>query len=159
MSECVVDTNVLVVANRRDTATPAACVRACVALLRDIQAHGRLVLDTEFRILNEYRHNANEAGKPGSGDAFLLWALRNQRNPNRCVLQAITCQPDGGGENYAEFPTDPALHSFDRSDRKFVAVSCAHPARPPIYNAVDSDWWHHAVALHSNGVVVIELCS
>lgn len=159
MSERVVDTNVLVVANRRDPAIPAACVRACVDLLRDLQDHGRLVLDDKFRILREYKRQANEDGKPGSGDAFLQWALRNRQNPKWCVMQAITDAPDAGGENYAEFPADPALHSFDPNDRKFVAVSRAHPNRPPIYNAVDSDWRLHATALHRNGITVVELCS
>jgi len=46
----------------------------------------------------------------------------------------------------------------NHSDRKFVAVARAHPAHPPIYNAVDTDWLPYQEALASHGVTVVQIC-
>jgi len=152
----VVDTNVLVVANNRDCeqATPA-CTREAVRQLRIIQSEGHLVLDQQFRILSEYRNQTNEDGQPGVGDAFLKWALTNQRNRQRCTLVSIREHPTRG---FDEFPEDPSLDGFDPSDRKFAAVVRAHPQHPPVLNAVDTDWWHYRTPLQANGVQVDFLC-
>jgi hypothetical protein len=56
------------------------------------------------------------------------------------------------------FPPDEALAKFDPSDRKFVAVSCAHEQRPPILQATDSKWWGLREALVACGVTVHFLC-
>ncbi len=42
---------------------------------------------------------------------------------------------------YDEFPAHEGLRDFDKSDRKFVAVSHAHPKKTPILQATDSKWW------------------
>ena len=48
-------------------------------------------------------------------------------------------------------------NSFDKSDRKFLAVAEAGDGR--VVNAVDSDWSEHADFIDSIGVQVLELCS
>lgn len=157
----IVDTNVAVVANGRQRAPQAspACVLTCVGRLRDLQLHHTLVLDDGWRILREYLRELSPAGQPGVGDAFLKWVLTNRANPARCEQVRITprdaAQPDG---ELREFPADPILAGFDPSDRKFVAVALAHPDRPPILNAVDTDWWPYCAALAGHGVRVDFLC-
>jgi hypothetical protein len=156
MDALVVDTNVPVVANQRISPQASlACVEACVLRLEQLQKSGRLVLDDGRRILEEYCNYLNESGQPGVGDAFLLWALRNQ-GTDRC--ERVTLTPLEGDDNFLEFPVDRALKNFDRSDRKFVAVALAHPERPPILQAVDSKWWGFKDALNRNGVRVEFLC-
>ncbi|MGM8715131.1 hypothetical protein [Enterobacter hormaechei] len=53
-----------------------------------------------------------------------------------------------------EFPEHQGLENFDISDRKFVAVSNAHPKKPCIYQAVDSKWWGWKNALAEVGIEV-----
>ncbi|MBC6473672.1 MAG: hypothetical protein GDA48_13345 [Hormoscilla sp. GM102CHS1] len=60
--------------------------------------------------------------------------------------------------NFQEFPQDPALADFDLSDRKFVALALAYPEKPPILNAVDSDWRNFHDRLSTHGVRVEFLC-
>ncbi|MBW4552647.1 MAG: hypothetical protein KME35_16290 [Aphanocapsa sp. GSE-SYN-MK-11-07L] len=153
----VVDTNVLIVANGR--ATPQAnptCVTNCVRRLQSIRNQEVLVIDDGWHILSEYRRKVSPSGQPGVGDAFLKWVLTNQKNPNRCVDVSIT--PIPGEESFVEFPSDVELANFDRSDRKFVAVALTHPAKPPILNAVDSDWRDFYQPLARNGVQIEFLC-
>lgn len=153
----LIDTNVLRVANGEAEQASPECVITCTALLQQVSEEGRLVLDEDGEILGEYQRNARSNGQPGVGDAFLLQCLRNWTNPAWCELATITPHDERG---YEEFPDDPALASFDRSDRKFVAVARKHPAGPAIHNATDSDWADpvHHPALVRHGVRVIFLC-
>lgn len=156
MTSVVVDTNVGVVANERHAGASPDCVIACVdALERIIRGNDRLVLDDEWEILREDQHNMASSGQPGPGDAFLKWALNNLANPQRCECVPIDRIAEG---QYLPFPDDPSLASFDPSDRKFVAVALASESRPPILNAVDSDWWRAREALARAGVEVKFLC-
>ena len=69
----------------------------------------------------------------------------------------VSLTPDSV-RTFAEFPADPRLAGFHDDDRKFVAVSVRHPGRPPILQALDSEWWGHREALDDNGVTVDFLC-
>lgn len=153
----VIDTNVAVVANARDTDASPECIEHCVEFLVGV-TKGRLlvVLDTDREILEEYLRNVSESGQPGVGDAFLKWLLRNQANPRVCNLVEIRALPDP--PHYEGFPDDPALASFDPSDRKFVMVALESPSNPSVANAVDSDWWNHRQALERAGVRIELLC-
>ncbi|MBV8065477.1 MAG: hypothetical protein JOY73_08135 [Actinobacteria bacterium] len=58
-----------------------------------------------------------------------------------------------------EFPRDSAgLATFDRADRKFVAVALAHDDETVVAVCVDSDWWDHRKALADAGVAIEFLC-
>ena len=124
--------------------------------LEGIKAASKIVLDDGYRILSEYQDHLRSEGQPGEGDAFLKWVLTNQANPQVC--DQVHINPTEDGNNFAEFPDDPDLRGFDRSDRKFVAAALAHPDSPPILNAVDSGWWLFRDALTRNGVQVEFLC-
>jgi hypothetical protein len=124
-------------------------------MLRDIQQNHMLVLDSGGLILQEYRNNLSLSGQPGVGDAFLKWAHDNQANPRACEQLLLGLRQDG---EFLDFPNDVTLNGFDRSDRKFVALSIAHASHPAILNAVDTDWWHFRVALSAHGVQIQFLC-
>lgn len=158
MSAVVVDTNVAVTANGSDLphGVTAQCVAACARRLREVQQRETVVVDNGWLILNEYKTNVNERGQPGAGDAWLKWLLTNHANPHRC--HKVTLTPVKDGRMFEEFPDDPDLARFDASDRKFVAASRTHGERPPVLNAVDSDWQDHQAALARHGVDVRFLC-
>ena len=150
----VVDTNVPLTANAGED---PQCVLACVEALRALMGSGHIVIDDNFRIIKEYMRKLSSSGQPGVGDAFLKWVLNNQANPARCTQVELTPQPHDS-RDFEEFPADESLSGFDPSDRKFVAVSCAHPERPPILEATDSKWWGLREALEKCGVKVHFLC-
>jgi hypothetical protein len=143
----VMDTNVAIVANFRTPQASDGCVEACIAALLEIRERRRILLDEDGQILEEYRRYLSPSGQPGAGDAFFKWLWSNQVNPEHCR------QVRGG-----EFPDDPDLARFDRSDRKFVVVAIASGERPPVLNATDSDWWEHRDALSRHGVEIHFLC-
>lgn len=153
----VVDTNVPLAANNKADASPncvMACVDALMAIMTDKQS---IAIDDSWHILNEYKRKLSPSGQPGVGDQFLKWVLTNLANPERCVQVVITPRA-GEKDQFEEFPDDPALASFDRADRKFVAVACAHPEHPPILQALDTKWWGWKDALERGGVTVTFLC-
>lgn len=152
----VVDTNVAVVANGKTEQTDLKCVSTCIDTLRQIQA-GRLVLllDKGNEIFQEYQRHLHPSGKPGSGDLFFKWLWRNRYNDEYCRQISIT--PHDRRE-FEEFPDDPDLRSFDRDDRKFVAVALASGSDPRVLNASDTDWWDYREQLAKHGVHVVFLC-
>jgi hypothetical protein len=149
------DTNVPIVANGKTDHASEDCMSACIDALLSIQKCSCLLLDGCGLILEEYRQHLSPSGQPGLGDAFFKWVWNNQGNVLQCRLVDITPDDKRG---FAEFPDDPGLERFDKSDRKFVAVALASGNAPPILNATDTDWWIHRTALHSNGVRVEFLC-
>lgn len=155
-SLCVVDTNVPILANDEGSAGPACRLR-CVKEVERVMQRGRILLDTEWRILKEYMHKLSPSGQPGLGDAFLKWVLTQQANPEICKYQSITPRRSAS-EDYEEFPRDPALAEFDAADRKFVAVAAAHPENPMVLQGFDSKWWGFRKALEGVGVAVNFLC-
>lgn len=159
MEDIIIDTNVPIVANRTTLHASSACVSTCISLINALtrqQTH-RLVIDAQWRIIGEYCHMLHATGQPGVGDAFLKWILINQFNPQRC--ERVSIEYDTAENRYTPFPDhDPDMVNFDLSDRKFVAVALAHPEHPPIYNATDTDWFHHQAQLAKHGVQVEFLC-
>ena len=154
----IVDTNVAVVANGQEESPQASpnCVDTCINRLEGIvRGEEKLVLDNGWIILGEYLRNLRSSGEPGAGDSFLRWILMNK--DDRCDLVAITPVNDSENE-FEEFPDDPALERFDPDDRKFIAVACAHPERPPILQAVDSQWWDFRDVLRRISVTVEFIC-
>ncbi|GAB4208265.1 MAG: hypothetical protein Fur0019_13790 [Tibeticola sp.] len=150
----VVDTNVLVVANGAHPPASQECMLDCIDALERARA-GVVLVDDAGRILGEYSQHASHAGRPGVGDRFFKWLWQRQAMPAHCVQVPITEDAELG---FQEFPNDPALAGFDRSDRKFVAVALASQLGPPVLNASDTDWWLFDAALRSHGLQVTHLC-
>lgn len=158
MNACLVDTNVPVVANEDAPQASPACILACTrALAAIMRGDARLALDDNWLIIREYQRHLRSSGQPGVGDAFLKWVLTNLANPNRCELVHLSVA-DPSGSHFTQFPDDPALTDFDPADRKFVAVAVAHPDRPSILQAVDTNWWAFRDVLARCGVPVTFLC-
>jgi len=116
-----------------------ACVVAWLEVLSGVRSNGVIVLDDAMRILREYMAHLSLAGEPGAGDAFMKWVWSIQADENQCERVRFSPPYENGGDDFAEFPEDPALAAFDRSDRKFVATALASLKEPVILNAVDSD--------------------
>lgn len=152
----MIDTNVIVATNGNSPQASPKCVENCINALIKIKKSGKIILDTNWLILKEYKNNLSEKGQPGFGDAFLKWILTNIKNQNRCELVEIiaynTC------EDFIEFPDDPALMEFDRSDRKFIAVTRKHSENPPIYQALDYRWRHFVDILRHYSITIEFLC-
>lgn len=154
---CVVDTNVLVVANGRDTTASPACIAASASALANVmKPGGHVFIDDSDRIVGEYRANVSAKGQPGPGDAFLKWLFTSQYNSVRVTRVAIS--PSAPPGMFAETPPPPQGGVYDPNDCKFLAVAAAHPDKPPILQAVDSEWWGWKEALAASGVQVHFLC-
>ena len=154
-TEIVMDTNVAIVANGKAGQASPDCIRKCIDGLRHIRDECRILLDEGNLILEEYRGRLSFSGQPGSGDAFFKWLHDNQANSLYCRKIPLHQHPD---RDFEEFPDDHALSSFDRSDRKFVAVALASGTKPKVLNASDTDWWIYHAQLLQNGVEVDFLC-
>ena len=151
----VVDTNVLLVANRQHQGVSESCVEACALRLGEIEKSGRVAIDDCYRILNEYKKKTSQRQGKLAGDVFLKWLLRNNANPARCDQVALVEHAERGFES---FPDDTRLAAFDPPDRKFVAVAAAHTAKPPIAQAADSKWLDWEPALRDHGIAVNFIC-
>lgn len=151
----VVDTNVILTANRQHADVSESCIVACAQRLYDVVAGGRVAIDDDYRILKEYQNRTTPHVGKRPGDAFVKWLLRNNANPARCDQVKLLSNEERG---FQSFPEDGRLDTFDRADRKFVAVARAHTAQPPILQATDSKWVDWAGALSEHGVNVEFLC-
>lgn len=150
----VIDTNVLVVANGRHDRASDHCVAASISAL-EAARNTRTLIDEGHSILEEYRLHCSFAGQPGPGDAFFKWLWDNQANLEKCLKIVLTPHP---GRGFEEFPADRELATFDRDDRKFVAVALGSGLTPAILNAADTDWYHHRLALERHGLRIRFLC-
>lgn len=156
---CIVDVNVGIAANG-EADVCAACELECVETLQAIMDRGRVAIDDGDRIFDEYMRHLRLAGEPDVGDEFVKWVHDNEWRSEHCERVPITPMA-ADALDFEEFPRDPALAKFDRSDRKYVAVAvvCATLLGPAtILNATDSDWKHHEAALAANEVLVMQLC-
>ena len=151
----VVDTNVAKVANGESPQASPNCVNICINRFERIMCgEMKLVLDENRIILDEYSRNLYPK-HDDVGDRFLRWILRNMHA--QCELVSITPIENSETE-FKEFPDDPALQKFDPDDRKFVAVARKHPEKPPILQAVDSQWLDFREALTRYEVTVEFIC-
>lgn len=154
-SEVLVDTNVPLTANGSADHADLRCRNACIVELERIIDSCHVLVDDSDLIMQEYRGRLSASGQPGAGDAFFRWLWLNRWNATRVGRIPIVSHATRGFE---EFPDDSDLSSFDRDDRKFVAVALASGTSPDIINATDTDWWTHRHALQQHGVSVRFLC-
>src|SRR5580704_5712292 len=105
----VVDTNVLVIANRRDGGS-YACAASCARALLEIKNLGVIVLDDSDSILSEYRAYCSVSGQPGVGDSFMKWVHDN--SGRRDLVQTVGLTPVDGTNQFLEFPDHEDLADF-----------------------------------------------
>ncbi len=155
----VIDTNVPKTANLSVNPSQVPleleeCVLDCIDVIEHVINKNALVLDTENEIFDEYRDQLSMSGQPGPGDKFMKWVHDNRFG----LLESNQVEITKKGNSYNEFPTHKNLKSFDKSDHKFLAVSNAHPEKPPILEATDSKWWGFKDAIEEIGLKIIFVC-
>ena len=155
MMIAVVDTNVLLVADRQHSDVAAKCILACTDRLQALKENGRVCIDDGYRIINEYQHKIDANRGKGVGTAFLKWLLQNQANSSHVEQVSIT---EISTDHFQEFPDSELEPEFDPPDRKFVAVANAHPGKPPIWQATDCKWLDWWPRLQEHGIRVEFLC-
>lgn len=149
----VVDTNVAVVANGRDVTARPACQLASIEFLEVLVSRGRVVIDTEGDVLEEYRKRLYAEGQPGVGDLFFRHILDNQGNSASVRLVDIA---SARAAPLSDAFRQGGLARFDPSDRPFAL--CAAAGRAAVAVATDSDWSEHEVGLQACGVRVQFVC-
>ena len=151
MTPYVVDTNVAIVANGRNTDADLECQLACVEKLQDVCSRQVVVLDDRDLIFDEYKGRLSFAGGPGVGDVFFKHVHNHLYSETRVRRVRITlCDDDRRG--FEELPEN----GLDRSDRKFLATALV--ASASILNAKDSDWGEQEALTERLGVQVHQLC-
>lgn len=156
MNTFVVDTNVAVAANGRNTHASDECQLICIETLEKIIKSDSIAIDDEGLIMSEYQKYLHPKGEPGVGDAFYRYIFDHQYSSKK--IERVTITPIDDHGNFDEFPNnDRDLNGFDLSDRKFVAVALTSSNNAEIVNATDSDWVKYARPL-SRYVKVVQLC-
>ncbi|MBD3166462.1 hypothetical protein GF324_07680 [bacterium] len=152
----IIDTNVPVVANGKSD-MPDLCVLACIRFLRNLNSGYIIVSDIQDFIFNEYRNHLNFKGQPGPGDKFFKWHFNTRFTPGKgeAVDLGVTSE-----EELCEtiIPQEICDSGFDKSDRKFTAVSLKHPQSPPIAEATDVKWKLYENMLNKHGIQVNFIC-
>ena len=111
----------------------------CIELLQQIKERGTYVLlDEDNEIFDEYKCYLDFSGQPGVGDGFFKWLNDNRWGFPSSELVKLHKTENG----YEEFPIEMEQANVDPNDKKFFAASNAHPAKPEIFEAVDSKWWN-----------------
>lgn len=154
MRDWVIDSNVPIVANGRDTGSSPPtleCRIAAIEFLLEVVKEGRIVVDFAGEVQREYRRYLNPKGEPGVGDRFYQTILNS--HPNRVIRLELTLDVNGEFHGLSD---RLKASSFDRSDRKFVALAAI--SNSPVVNCVDTDWIEHSEILNNDGVSVVNLC-
>ena len=150
----VVDTNVTVAANGRDTHASMACQYNCIVFLEDIvspEKRAHIILDEHGLIFDEYCGHLNYKGAPGVGDIFFKYLHDHMYLGKKIRLVPIT-PITNENRGFNELPPN----SVDKSDQKFLATAVVAGAK--IVNAVDTDWHEQSEFITGLGINVQQLC-
>lgn len=150
----VVDTNVAIVANGRETHASLSCQVACIEFLEELlqpNKRSHIILDELGLIMDEYSEHLNYRGQPGVGDIFFKYLHDHMWLGKKVLCVPITPITDEH-RSFNELPEN----SVDISDRKFLATAVAADAE--IANAVDTDWHQQSEFIEGLEVNVLQLC-
>ena len=158
MTDCIIDTNVLLVASACDPGShfddsghvPAEQQEIVLDWLMAFRMDGqrKLVLDQSFKIWDEY-HNQMTRGQD-IGSLVVTEKLLSAR--------FVDIEFDRHGHGKLPGELEKIFH--DLSDRKFVATAMKdyeNGDQSVIVNAVDSDWCDWEATLKDAGIVVEEI--
>ena len=151
MTAFVVDTNVAIVANGRETHADIRCQLTCVQRLKSLVAREIVAIDDGNLILDEYKNHLDFSGGPGVGDMFFKHVF-NYRYQCEHVRRVAVTPAEDDRRGFEVLPEN----TFDRSDRKFLAVAVV--AGAVVLNATDSDWGEQEALMDELGVEVSQLC-
>jgi hypothetical protein len=156
MPHCIViDTNVLAVAEGLHDGASEECRLACVRLLNGVREGQRVGVDATDEILSEYVETLSQSRNANIGKKLAGYLWRRRYDPRICHQRPIRPIADPPG-SFAEVPI--ALRDFDTDDQKFLAVAAAETPRPPIFQALDTEWWQRQPDFAANGLDVQFLC-
>jgi len=150
----VVDTNVAMAANGRNTHASLTCQYACTEFLEglvSLRKRTRIVLDEQGLIFAEYRNRLHFKGQPGVGDMFFKYLHDHMYLGKKIQLVPITPIADET-RGFNELPSN----SVDKSDRKFLATALV--AGAAVVNALDGGWHKQTDFVTELGVNVRQLC-
>lgn len=152
MKDCVVDTNVLLVASAVHPYSPwddANHVpideqQTVLEWLMDFRADANrhIALDDLFAIYDEYRNKLTDQD-------YGLQVVHEKMQ----TMRQVTLEWDD--DEAAVVPEE--FRTFDRSDRKFLAAALSDPKMIAIVNAADTDWLYFEEELRAAGVNVIHV--
>jgi hypothetical protein len=151
----IIDTNVLAVAERMHDGATDECVLACVRLVHRVNDGQAVGVDTGDAILTEYLGALRGSTESGVGKKLALFLWHRRHDSSVCHQLPITPLDDPAG-SFAEVPTD--LRDFDIDDQKFLAVAAAEGLTPPIFQALDEEWWRRRPDFAASGLDVQFLC-
>ncbi|OIQ79845.1 hypothetical protein GALL_384050 [mine drainage metagenome] len=150
----VIETNVAIAANGRETHASYACQYSCIEFLEQIvslKSKDIILLDSYDLILDEYKKYLNFKGQPGVGDIFFKY-LHDNMYLNVKIKKINITPADDDTRGFQELP----FNQLDKSDRKFLAVALV--GLGIVVNAMDSDWHEQIVSINAMGVKVNQLC-
>jgi len=150
----VIDTNVAISANGRDTHASPACQLTCVEFLELLvseKSHTKIALDDSELIFDEYKNHLSYKGQPGVGDVFFKY-LHDHMHLRKKVQLVLISENSDLTRGFDELP----VNSVDKSDRKFLAVAVT--ANAEIVNALDTDWYLQQEFTTGMGITVQQLC-
>jgi hypothetical protein len=153
MSKVIIDTNLIVVANRQNAEVAENCVLACTKFIIEARSNSIIIMDTSDEIRTEYAKALKTSKPMGLGALFLMHIFQHQFNTS--TVQRVDFPKDESGE-FIDFPKTPELADFDRDDRKFAALS--KKTGVAVSTAIDTDWLISLEALHTSGISVHFLC-
>lgn len=148
----VIEANVAIAANGKNTHASLECQLTCVDFLSRLVAGKEIVaIDELGLILDEYSKHLNYSGQPEVGDEFFKYLHDHQYYPDR-VLRVLVTPNDIPERGFDELP----INSMDPSDRKFLVVALVSDS--VVFNALDSDWHENIQSIKEIGVEVAQLC-
>lgn len=148
----VIDCNVLIAANARKTHVSSECSAAAGRWLGEVIESHTMLDDLDDLAFHEYKTHCNFKGQPGVGDRFFRWYILNRAVEDKVDRINIGLTHE---DHRAKIPT--ALHSFDPSDLKWIALYC-RGSGDAIIQAGDSDYEEHGAELSSEKINVHNLC-
>ena len=152
MTVVVVDTNVAIAANGGKNAEgDIQCHLSCAEKLESVVKQDTVAIDATNLIMEEYGKELSHAGGPGIGHAFFKHVFNFQYQGGRVRRVDVTLSDDDE-KRFEELPKN----TFDRDDRKFLAVALV--AKAVVLNATDGDWSQSAAFIEELGVQVEQLC-
>jgi len=157
----IMDTNVAKVADFDDSPQASLeCQKRCYQFVEDIVINKkiRLILDTRWAVMGEYRNVIKKKG--GIGEQLIRLLASTIGSEEYSLLLPITSQ----NGTFTEFPEDSRLVSFDPSDRKWIALVRVYTQKypdqpsPPIKQATDDKWHAFEAFFKDYGIVIDWIC-
>jgi thioester reductase-like protein len=158
VGDCIIDTNVLLVASAQhpgspfeDSDVPERHMQIVLDWLMAFHRNSQcsIVLDHLWKIWEEYHHKMT-----GQDIGLMVMTEKLQSASARFV------DVEYDKNNHGRLPRDLENVIHDRSDRKFVATALSdlmNGSQSTIINAIDSDWCDWEKALERAGITVKHL--